>query len=89
MAAEESLVVNCDGQSLDIVGKWCRTRIKSGWNKFRELLPLLASRGLPLISKEKVFQACVHSVILYGSETWPVKEEDIKSLERNDARMIR
>ena len=64
-------------------------RIKSGWNKFRELLPLLASRGLPLISKGKIFQACVRSVMLYSSETWPVKEEDIKRLERNDARMIR
>ena len=71
MTGEESLVVNCDGQSLDIVEKFCylgdtigarggvedsvTARIKSGLNKFRELLPLLASRGLPLISKGKVF----------------------------------
>ena len=27
--------------------------------------------------------------MLYGSMTWPVKEEDIKRLERNDVRMIR
>ena len=27
--------------------------------------------------------------MLYGSEAWPVKEEDIKRLERNDVRMIR
>ena len=53
-------------------------RIKSGWNKFRELLPLLASRSLLLVSKEKVFQACVRSVMLYGSVTWPVKEEELK-----------
>ena len=52
-------------------------------------MPLLASRGLPVVSKEKLFQACVCSVILYGSETWPVKKEDIKRLERNDVRMIR
>lgn len=25
----------------------------------------------------------------YGSETWPVKEEDMKRLERNDAGIIR
>ena len=65
------------------------TRVRSGWNKFRELLPLLASRSLPLLTKGKVYQSCVHSVMLYGSETWPVKEDDVKRLERNENRMIR
>ena len=27
--------------------------------------------------------------MLYGSETWPIKEKDVIRLERNDARMIR
>ena len=25
----------------------------------------------------------------YGSETWPVKKEDVSRLKRNDARMVR
>ena len=49
-------------------------RIRSGWKKFRELLPLLTSRVFSLHMKGRVFEACVRSVVLYGSETWPVKE---------------
>ena len=39
--------------------------------------------------KGRVFEACVRSVVLYGSETWAVKEEDLTRLERNDMRMVR
>ena len=46
-------------------------------------MPLLASRA------EGSVCACVHSFMLYGSETWPVKEKDLVKLERNDARMVR
>ena len=54
MTTEESVVVNCDVQSLDIVGKFCylgdtigatggvedsvTARIKSGWNRFMSCL---------------------------------------------------
>ena len=27
--------------------------------------------------------------MLYGSDTWPVKKEDVIRLERNDARIVR
>ena len=63
-------------------------RVRSGWSKFRELLPLLTSRALPLSTKGRVYQACVHSVMMYGSETWPVRAEDMCCMERNDMRMI-
>ena len=52
-------------------------------------MPLLASRGLPLGAKDKLYSACVLSVMLYGNETWPVKEEDVNRLERNDVKMVR
>ena len=51
--------------------------IRCDWKKFRELLPLLFS----LFTKGKLFQVCVRSVVLYGSDTWAVKEVN---LERND-----
>ena len=64
-------------------------RIRSGWNKFTVLVPLLSSRGLQLRPKGRLYSACVRSVTLRGSETWPVKEEDVIRRERNDARMVR
>ena len=44
-------------------------KIRSGWCKFRDLVPLLASTSLPLGAKDRLYSACVHSVMLYGRET--------------------
>ena len=59
------------------------------WRKFRELLSLLTSRVLSLQVRGRLYEAYVRSVMLYGSETWAVKEEDLDHLDRNDMRMIR
>ena len=34
--------------------------------------------------KGKYFQACARNAILYGSEIWAVREEDLAKLKRND-----
>lgn len=60
----------------------------SGWSKFRDLVPLLASRGLPLRAKVRLYSACVGSIRLYGSETWLVKKDDVIRLERNNVLMV-
>ena len=36
-----------------------------------------------------MYNSCVRSVILYGSETWPVKMEDNQRLRRTEMSMIR
>ena len=65
------------------------TRTRCAWKKFRELLPILTSRALSLKRKGFHYEACVRSIMLYGSETWPVKEVDTVRLHRTDMRMIR
>ena len=35
-----------------------------------------------------VFQVCIRSVVLYGSENWAVKEEELVKLDRNDMMMV-
>ena len=70
-----------DGQAIEVVQKFCYlgdmieaqggasagviARVRSGWSKFRELLPLLTSKALPLLTKGRVYQACVRSVMMY------------------------
>ena len=51
-----------------------------------DLVSLLAIRGLPLGKKGRLYSTCVRSFMLYGSETKPVKEDQIR-LETNDARV--
>lgn len=77
--------VNIGDISLECVDKFCYlgdvigagggaeassvARIRAGWNKFRELVPLLAPRGMSLHLKGKLYAACVWSVLVYGTGT--------------------
>jgi len=45
-------------------------RIRTGWNKFRQLVPLLSNRNISLIRRGRLYSSCVQSSMLHGSETW-------------------
>ena len=65
------------------------TRCKCAWGKFRQLLPLLTNRPLPLLTRGKVYSSCVRSVMLHAAETWAMKVDTLNRLQRNDRAMIR
>jgi len=68
-------------------------RIRIGWNKFRQLVPLLISKDVSLIMRGKLHSsvqtACVQSSMLHGSETWPVRKENVVALQRAEMRLVR
>ena len=64
------------------------TRCKCAWGKFRQLLPLLTNRHLPLLTRGKVY-SCVRSVMLHAAETWAMKVDTQNRLRSNDRAMIR
>lgn len=66
-----------------------RARVRCAWGKFHELSPFLTERGASLKLKGKVYKACVRSVMVYASETWPMKLEDQQRLERAEMMMVR
>ena len=94
-----------DAGSLECVDKFCylgdmlgsgggagnavRTRVRCAWGKFRELAPILTLRGMSLKMKGKIYMACVQSVMVYGSETWTMKVDDMQRLERTERMMVR
>jgi len=45
------------------------TRIRTGWNKFRQLVPLLTNKDMSLTVKGRLYSSCVRSSVLHGSET--------------------
>ena len=57
--------------------------------KFKDLMALLISRGLPFGAKDRLYSACLCSLMLYGGEAWPAKGEDVIRLGRNNVGMIR
>jgi len=64
-------------------------RIRIGWNKFRQLVPLLTNRDISLIMTGRLYTSCVQSSMLHGSETWPVRKENMVALQQAEMRMVR
>jgi len=56
-------------------------RIRIGWNKFNQLVPLLTNRDMSLIRRGKLYSSCVRSSMLHGSETLPVRKENEVALQ--------
>ena len=54
-----------------------KARLICAWAKFRKLSPILTVRGASYHIKEKIYRACVHSVLTYGTETWAMKAENL------------
>ena len=55
----------------------------------RELLPLLTSRVLSLITRGRIYSTYIRPVLLYASECWAPTVENVNKLQRNDRAMIR
>ena len=64
-------------------------RIRSGWNKFRQLVPLLINRDMSLIRRWRLYSSCVRSSMLHRSDTWPARKENEVALQRAEMRMVR
>jgi hypothetical protein len=94
-----------NGEQLEVVNNFCylgdtieagggvesavRARIQKAWYKFRELGTILTMKGLSLKVKGRVYDTCVRSTFLYGSETWAVKVEQVQRMERTEMQMVR
>ena len=63
-------------------------RIRIGWNKFRQLVPLLTNKDVSLIMRGRLYSSCVRSSLLRRSETWPVRKENVVALQRAEMRMV-
>ena len=50
---------------------------------------MLTNKKVALRLKGRVYAACVQSVILYGSETWPANTEQVVRLSKAEMRMVR
>ena len=91
----QSLEVEVGNEKLEVVPEFCYlgdmlsagggcelaaiTRCKCAWDKFRQLLPLLTNRQLPLLARGKVYSSCVRSVIVHAAETLAMKAVTLNS----------
>ena len=61
------------------------TRCSTAWGKFKRIL---TSKHVSLKTRGKVFNACVCSALLHGSETWAPTAPDLQQHCRNDRSMV-
>ena len=59
-------------------------RARIWWLKFKECEDLLNSKRFLCKTKGMVYRSCVRSVILYGSETWCLRENEMAFLRRTE-----
>ena len=64
-------------------------RVSAAWYKWRDIYSLMISKSVPLRNRSRVYDACIRSVLLYGSEGWPVTERIASVLTNCDRRMLR
>ena len=64
-------------------------RARIGSVKFRECGELLNSKRFSLKLKGMLYQSCVRSAMLYGSETWCLRENEMAILRRTERAMVR
>ncbi|XP_055997851.1 uncharacterized protein LOC130047253 [Ostrea edulis] len=65
------------------------TCVKTAWNNFRELLPVLSSRHLSYKTRGRLYSTYVRRAMLYVSETWLLPKPDLLRLRLNDRAMVR
>ena len=56
-------------------------RIRIGWNKFRQLVPLLINKDISLKARGRLYSSCVQSNMLHGNEIWPIRKENEVALQ--------
>ena len=57
--------------------------------KFRDLSGLFIGKGTSLRAKGIIYTTYIRPAILYGSEIWPIKVEDIRKIQRSEMSMLR
>jgi hypothetical protein len=77
--------ISSDGSVTDEV----EARVSKARIAFANLRHLWRQKGLSLGLKGRVYNATVRAVLLYGSETWPIRKDDLRRLQVFDNRCLR
>ena len=62
-------------------------RVQSGWKNWKTVSGVLCDRRMNV--KTKVYRTVVRPALMYGAETWVLKEAQEKKLEVAETRMLR
>ena len=64
-------------------------RIKAGWIKWRSATGVLCDRRIPVKLKGKFYRTAIRPAMLYGSECWATKKQNVQKMGVAEMRMLR
>ncbi|MGL5231889.1 MAG: reverse transcriptase domain-containing protein, partial [Fusobacteriaceae bacterium] len=98
-------ILSIRGKTLDIVNSFTylgsiissapnivdeiNNRIMKARLAFGKLENIWRRKNVRLATKDRLYNACVRSILLYGSETWQLRQEDVQKLSVFDNRCLR
>jgi len=65
-----------------------KNRIKTAWQKWKELSGVVCDRKMPVRGKGKVYNT-IRPVLIYGAEAWLTRRKEEELSERKKMRMLR
>ncbi|XP_070002242.1 uncharacterized protein [Nicotiana sylvestris] len=63
-------------------------RIRTGWMKWRLAFSVLCDKNVPLRLKGEFYKVVVRPTMLYGAESWPVKNSHVQQMKVVKMRML-
>ena len=66
-----------------------RARVIAAWKKWRDMAGLLTDKRIPLRIRGSVYDSYIKSVMLYGSETWPITKKENDLMRKCYRKMLR
>ena len=78
-------IMSNDGEIADDVNH----RIQVGWLKWRSATGVLCDRRVPTNLKGKFYRTAIRPAMLYGTECWPIKKQQVGKMSVAEMRMLR
>ena len=63
-------------------------RVSAAWREWIVLASVLTDKRTQLRTRASVYEGCIRSVMLYGSETWALTQKDEDIMRKCDRRML-
>ena len=71
------------------IGNDVTHRIQTGWKKWRSATGVICDRNFPIKLKGKFYRTAIRPAMLYGSECWAIKKQQIHKMNVAEMRMLR
>jgi hypothetical protein len=78
-------IISQDGEIADDVTH----RIQVGWLKWRSATGVLCDKRVPTKLKGKFYRTAIRPAMLYGTECWPIKKQQVNKISVAEMRMLR